>query len=276
MAIKLDDRKKEILAEISGEGDSKKLLQTLIKLDDYTVEDPSEEATTDLIQGLLPMFQEKAVLKKSAVDINDNYIMRAQLQLALSQMRLFSLSFVLLSIVLLACGIALTMVLKWDSMRFLANASPLLGILTILYQFRANYNHMDELEAACPYTPSQVAAARLLVVLGYSMLLCLLATFFSSYGGVAYWQVVIHWLAPLSLTLGIALAASLIIGVWGGCLLATGMWAVNLTVSKEGRNFIALLFPKENGIYADMLCILIGLLLLAFAYYNLYRSRQEV
>lgn len=270
MKIESVEKKKALIAEL-GEPDTDGLTKTLELLDNYTVIPPSTEATDHLLALLTPAMQEQVGLQNFAVEKSSHFF----LQLTLSQTRLFSFSFIALSILLLLCGINLTTMLNGNTVRFLANAAPLLGVLTIIYQFRSDYNHMSELEAACPYTPAQLTAARLLVIIGYDTLLCLAATTFVSYGDYGLWPVIAHWLAPLLLTLGMALFSSLHFGIWGGCLLSTAVWAINLAATKDGKSIFSVLSPTTPTLYLDLASAVFGLTLLAFSYSRLGRTGTE-
>jgi hypothetical protein len=275
MTIKSIEKKQALIAEL-GETDIDGLTKTLEVLDNYTVAPPSAEATDHLLAIVTLGLPEQPVHEDFAAEKDIHFFILARLQLALSQARLFSCSFIAFSILLLLCGIGLTSMLNGDTVRFLANAAPLLGILTLLYQFRSNYNRMNELEATCPYTPAQLAAARLLLVLVYDTLLCLAATFLVSNNHYELWQVIVHWLAPLFLTLGIALLSSLHFGIWGGCLLSTAVWVINLVASKDGKSIFSVLVPYTPIIYLDLIGTAIGLTLLAFAYRRLSRADTEL
>ncbi|MCE5286831.1 MAG: hypothetical protein LLG02_13435 [Pelosinus sp.] len=272
MTIKSDDKKKELLDEL-GEGDLENLNTVFNYLDSYPVTPPPTEATDHLLALLTPVLQENSIQKDVQVPAAHSVFdtLTERLELIQAQLRLFSRGFVILSVLFFLCGLSLTTALDGDTLRFLANASPLLGILTVIYQFRAQQNHMNELEAACPYTPAQLASARISVVLVYDILLCLAATSIVSYGeDYVLWQVVTHWLAPLLLTLGIALLGSLRFGIFGGSLLSTAAWAFNLAASKDGNSLFSFLLPHTPVMYVDLLGAGIGLILLCFAFSGLH------
>lgn len=268
MTIKSADKKQALLAEL-GEMETEGLQKTLDLLDNYSITPPSPADTDYLLHQLTPILEQSAPTDFVVAQNDTPSFAADRLQLAISQTRLFSWRFVAVSIVFFLLGIKLTTALNGDTLRFLANASPLLGILTILYQFRANYNHMSELEAACPYTPAQLTLAKLIAVLCYDILLGLAATPFASYGNYVLWQVVAHWLAPLLLTLGIALLGSLGFGISGGCLLSAAAWAFNLAVSKDGKSILSYLLPQISIVYIDLLSGALGLTILAFSFSRL-------
>lgn len=270
MTTKSDDKNQVLLAELK-ENDMEGLGKTLGMLDNYTITPPSSADTDHLLAILTPVLAaqraEKSLITSKQSTLSQ--VLNERLQLVASQTKLLSRWFIILSAVILPLGLCVTNALAGDTLRFMANAAPLLGILTILYQFRANYNYMSELEAACPYTPAQLAAARLLAVLGYDILLCLAATPFANCENYVLWQVVAHWLAPLLLTLGIALLTSLQFGIWGGCLLSAAAWALNLILNKDGKSVLSVLLPHTSIIYLDLLSAGLGLLLLIYFFKRL-------
>ncbi|HYH04365.1 MAG TPA: hypothetical protein VEC37_14840, partial [Bacillota bacterium] len=174
--------------------------------------------------------------------------------------------FVLGSILVLIVGLMLTNAVKGNTLSFLSNAAPLLGILTVFYQFRSKLSGTSELEAACPYSPAQLAAARVLVVLSYDILLCLAASPL-----VSYWQgrmlgeVFLNWLAPLLMMLGISLAVSLHLGISSGCLVAAVIWFIQLTISTT--NLRVLLGITGLPLFSvDLARLGMGMVLLVYSY----------
>jgi hypothetical protein len=267
------DRKFRILAELGEETERETLIQTMEQLDQYTVTAPSANSTEKLIASLKPILQKQPSLAQEGIKVTPTPLgtgryrkLPAVLQLVQPQAMLLSRWFVLVSVLVLIVGLAFTKAVNGNMLRFLANASPVLGILTVFYEFRAKLSGTSELEAACPYSPAQLAAARLVVVLGYDTLLCLVATpFVSYYQGQMLWRVIVSWFAPLLLVLGIALAVSLRFGIVGGCLIATTVWALQLVVSEGG--LAGLLIPEQMVILVDFIIMGVGVVLLLYAYH---------
>ncbi len=270
MSIPSNADPKQILTEISVEQDQDELLQTMSYLENYTVPPPSDQATETLIASLKPVLKATETIAPKRPIAQNRWIKSRKLplllQLAWQQVMLLKKGFILFSVLILLVGLELTHVMSGDMMKFLANAAPILGVLTVFYEFRAKLSGISEMEAACPYSAAQLATARLLVVLGYDILLCLLVTPL-----VSYWQgrllglVIVGWLAPLLLMLGIALTASLKLGIGGGCLAATVVWGLQLVFGK-GESLLSLLYVEETPFFADMISIAAGLLLLSFTY----------
>ena len=273
MSIQSSDEQNRILVEIGAETELAELLQTMNYLERCPVDPPSEQATEALIASLKPLLAEaeSSRVEQPATKI----IMPARgwklpllLQLARPQTMLLSKGFITFSILLLLAGLALTHVAHGNMMKYLANAAPILGLLTVFYEFRAKFNGVSELEAACPYSAAQLAAARLLVVLGYDVVLCLVATPMVSYGqGRLLGLVIVSWLAPLLLMMGIALTVSLWLGIGGGCLVAAVVWGLQFAFAlHKGGSLMTLLYAKMTPLAADFLSMALGMLLLFFTY----------
>lgn len=260
------DKKEQILAEIGETQNREKMLKTMEQLDRYVVTSPSARAADELIARLKPVLREQAAVLPLATDQGEGFMVPVVFRLVRPQAMLLSRWFVLVSALFLLAGLALANVAGGDTVRFLANAAPVLGILTALYEFRAKLSGVNELEATCPYSPAQLATARLLVVLGYDILLCLAATPVVSYWqGLVLWQVVVSWLAPLLLMLGVALTASLRLGIFGGCLVSGTVWALWFAVSGGGSVFSSVL-PGQPALLADFIGLALGVVLLLYSY----------
>ena len=268
MSAPQEDKKHRIITELGEETGREELLKTMGQLDKFTVTPPSAKATEDLIAFLKPVMREEASARKvtSAACSEEYSGVPLVLQLVRPQAMLLSKWFILASALVLLAGLQLTNEFNGNTLLFLANASPVLGILTVFYEFRAKLSGVNELEAACPYSPAQLAAARLIVVLGYDILLCAAATPLVSYwqGGIM-WQVVVGWLAPLMLMLGIALAVSLRFGIVGGCIVSSTVWALQLMVS-GGNSVFSLLLAEGQTVAANLASLTVGILLLLYSY----------
>lgn len=263
----LKDKKYEIYTEFNEIMPEEELMRTLDRLDQCEVPAPSEQSTEALIAMLKPIFAEEHVVSaavKRRVYEQEYDRSSPVLQLIKPQCMLLSKWFIILSLLSLFIGLFMTNAFDGDTLRFLANASPLLGILTVLYEFRAQHSNMQELEAACPYSPAQIAAARLLIVLGYDILLCLLATSVIGYwhDGIL-WRVVISWLAPLLFVLGVALCASLKLGISGGCLVSSIAWILQW---KSGKGSMLAYFLPNYPLFIDCASLMIGIGLIFYAY----------
>ncbi len=158
-------------------------------------------------------------------------------------------------------GVLVGNVFNSGSSKFLVAASPFLGILTLFYEYRARLYKVEEIEATCYFLPSQVAAGRILVVLGYNVILGIGATLIIETYTFAIWNLIMNWLAPLLLIVGIALFTSLKFGIVGGCTVAGTVWSAQLLVMEKGT-FIQLFLPNLTDVVANIVSIFLGIGLL--------------
>ncbi|MDU2064266.1 MAG: hypothetical protein E6713_05425 [Sporomusaceae bacterium] len=255
------DKKKQILHELDEDPLDRELIKTMEQLDRYKLHAPSEADTKNLIAFLKPTFAAEQ-LEQSEVNSSGFYEWLNDLfRLLQPQAALLSKPFMLVTMVLFFLCFWLTGHLSGNQLVFLTNGSPLLGILTVFYEFRARQNKMAEMEAVCLYTPAQIATARLVVVLGYTIIIsCLAMPMITTRERVMVGEAVLSWLGPLFFILGVNLAASLRWGVTGGMILAMALWVWQLAAGK-GEFLLRLLLPQQAALWADCLGCIIGIVL---------------
>jgi hypothetical protein len=265
MSMRSEAKPEQILAELEETTDRTALLHTMEQLDGYRVSPPSKQETAALIALLKPYLPEQTA--NSADPVQETLLrIPTVLQLVRPQMMLLNKWFVAVSVLFLLVGLGLTNAANGNTLKFLTNAAPLLGILTVFFEFRAKLSGMDELEAVCPYSPAQLATARLLVVLGYDILLCLAVTpLVGLWQGQLFWRVIVGWFAPLLMILGIALAVSLHFRVMNGCLIATAFWVLQIGLSEGKIVKLGLLFGR-SPLKADLIRMGVGGLLLLYTF----------
>ena len=87
---------------------------------------------------------------------------------------------------------------------------PLLSYLAAASVFRGIGLNVLEFELACPPSPRQLTVARLIIVLGYDIVLGLVASLILSLqGNEEIMALTLHWVAPLFLVFGLTLLLSL-------------------------------------------------------------------
>lgn len=109
--------------------------------------------------------------------------------------------------------------------------APPLAALGVGYAFRAVDTGMAELERSCPAHPVELALARLLLVVGFDLLLALLLLPWNAgaplvSGGAA--GLILDWLAPLLLSSGVSLLGTQRYGVLAGTSAGLSLWGVYL------------------------------------------------
>jgi hypothetical protein len=139
------------------------------------------------------------------------------LEMARVQVSILRPSFWLVSVAVTLLG-AYVELAPWDtdSVLIVRAIAPVLAFLGITAMFRGPGLRTLECEIACPPTAMQLAIARLVVVLGYDIVLgqCLgLALWLHGtvglHGGLSFLTLTLHWLMPLLLVSGLALVLSL-------------------------------------------------------------------
>jgi hypothetical protein len=116
---------------------------------------------------------------------------------------LLSAGIVALGTVALSSGVPLNRAL------FLQALGPMLAYLGALLAFRGMGLRVLECEMACPPSLMQVTLARLVIVLGYDLALGIGMTgILSAHDRLSLALVLLHWLMPLLLVMGVALALS--------------------------------------------------------------------
>lgn len=274
------DKYQEILSEIDKDTNDKEMVAVLNKLSDYTVSEPTPAMTNSLLSNL------KVVLKENdsneiplITPVDKVAVQRSEaglcsiFRLVKPQINILGWRFMLMSSLIIFAGIVLVQGNR-DPWIFLINGAPILGLLTLFYEYRAELYGTNELEASCPYTPAQLAGARIMVTLGYTIIVCLISTGMIAicYAGmmtnekIVLWQTILDWLAPMVFFLGIALAVFLHFGIISGCCSAFIIWVAQIAFEQSdvGKGFIKVNLG-ENGFIQrmPMVFLVIGLILIA-------------
>jgi hypothetical protein len=265
------DKYQEILSEIDKDANDKEMVEVLNKLSDYTVPEPTSVMTSSLLSNLKVVLKENDSIDKNeiplitpvdkvAVQRPDNGICSI-FCLVKPQINILSWQFILMTSLIIFVGIVLTKGNR-DSLIFLINGAPILGLLTLFYEYRAELYGTNELEASCPYTPAQMAGARIIVTLGYTIIVCLVATGIIAlfYAGtltnekVVLWRTILDWLAPMVFFIGIALAVSLHFGIISGCSSAFILWVAQIIFEQSdiGKGLIKISLVENGLIQREM------------------------
>ncbi len=277
------DKYQEILREIDKDGNDEEMVVVLNKLSQYNVPRPTDAMTSSLLCNLKTVLQENAsheevpilkpvnrvALERSASDGS----LLSVLRLVKLQLDILSWRFMAMTSLLIFAGIFLTNGDR-DALIFLTNGAPILGLLTLFYEQRAELYGTNELEASCPYTPAQLASARIIVTLGYTIIVCLAATGMIALSfsdmlineKMLLWKAIFAWLAPMVFFLGIALAVSLRLGAMYGCGTSFIMWVAQIIFEQSdvGKSFIQINLIRTGLIQQiPMMLLVIGLILIA-------------
>ena len=276
------DKYQEILSEIDKDENDEEMVAVLNKLSQYNVPKPTAAMTSSLLCNLKTVLQENAshdsvpilkpidrvAIERSASDGS----LLSVLRLVKLQLDILSWRFMAITSLIIFTGIFLT---NGDraSLIFLTNGAPILGLLTLFYEQRAEIYGTNELEASCPYTPAQLASARIIVTLGYTIIVCLTATGMIALSfsdmltneKMLLWKAIFAWLAPMVFFLGVALAVSLRLGAMYGCGVAFIIWAAQIIFEQSdvGKNLMHSLVGNGLIQQIPMILLVIGLILIA-------------
>jgi hypothetical protein len=276
------DKYQEILSEIDKDGNDEEMVVVLNKLSKYNVPKPTAAMTSSLLYNLKAVLQEndsndgvpilkpvnRVAIERSASDGS----LLSVLRLVKPQLAILSWRFMAMTSLIIFAGIFLTNGDR-DSLIFLTNGAPILGLLTLFYEQRAELYGTNELEASCPYTPAQLASARIIVTLGYTIIVCLTATGMIALSfsdmltneKMLLWKAIFAWLAPMVFFLGVALAVSLRLGAMYGCGVAFIMWVAQIIFEQSdvGKSLIHSLVANGLIQQIPMILLVIGLILIA-------------
>lgn len=267
------EKKIQVLADIDEAEYEPEMARVFDQLDSYPIEYPTPQMTLQLIETLKPVLTENTArqalqprFKEQMMELAAHGNFFALLKLVRPQISLLGAWFIVFTTVVMLAGIYFSCQVGADSLRFLANASPILGILTLLYEYRAKRYGVSEMEAACPYSPGQLASARMMIVLCYDIVLCLIASAaVVAWQQVVLWNLILNWLSPLVFILGISLAISFPMGIWGGCLSGMTVWIMQASLT-DGYSIFRLLLPQQP-VMANLCGLAAGIGLLVYCLY---------
>ena len=190
--------------------ESADLLPTLQRLSEWQAPQPSPADTRRLLSRLTPELPALSPVRQ-AIREHQQHRVAFLLATARAQISLFGLGFWLVSalVTLVGAVVVLSKVLP-DQELVLRLSGPLLAYLGSIVAFRGREARILELELVCLPSPLQLAIARLVIVLGYDVGLCLALALVLWAGGTGdVLALTLSWLMPLLLVAGLALLLSL-------------------------------------------------------------------
>jgi hypothetical protein len=240
------------------------LLPAVRRLSEWQAPQPSPADTRHLLALLVPELPALSPVRQAIREHQQRTSVAFLLATARAQVSLFGPGFWLVSalVTLVGAVVVLSKVLP-DQELVLRLSGPLLAYLGTIAAFRGKGARVLELELVCLPSPLQLAIARLVIVLGYDVSLCLALALVLWAGGTRDVLVLtLSWLMPLLLVAGLALLLTLRLSVQAAASLAYLSWLVLGIVSP----LQALLFTPELLVLPG--CI--GLVLLTIALLRLH------
>jgi hypothetical protein len=246
------------------------LLPAVRRLSEWQAPQPTPADTRHLLARLVPELPALSPVRQAIREHQQRTSVAFLLATARAQVSLFGLGFWLVSalVTLVGAVVVLSKVLP-DQELVLRLSGPLLAYLGTIVAFRGRGARVLELELVCLPSPLQLAIARLVIVLGYDVGLCLALALVLWVGGTGdVLALTLSWLMPLLLVAGLALLLSLRLSVQAAASLAYVSWLV-----------LGIVSPLQALLFAPELLVLpgcIGLVLLAIALLRLHTGMHHL
>jgi hypothetical protein len=139
----------------------------------------------------------------------------------------------------------------------------MLAYLGALLAFRGMGLRVLECEMACPPSLMQVTLARLVIVLGYDLALGIGMTgVLSAHERLSLVPLLLHWLMPLLLVIGIALALSEWLAIALSATLAYGTWLSLVAIQLATQQQAHLLWSISTTSTFEVVLGIVGMILL--------------
>jgi hypothetical protein len=248
------------------------LLPAVRRLSEWQAPQPEPADTRHLLARLTTELPSSSLVRLAIREHQQRRHTNLSLLLATAraQVSLFGLGFWLVSalITLVGAVVVLSKVLP-DQVLVLRLSGPLLAYLGTIVAFRGRGARVLELELVCLPSPLQLVIARLVIVLGYDVGLCLALALVLWVGGIGdVLALTLSWLMPLFLVAGLALLLTLRLSVQAAVSLAYVSWLI-----------LGIVSPLQALLFAPELLVLpgcIGLVLLAIALLRLHNGMHRL
>src|SRR5258707_3732649 len=225
------------------------LLPAVRRLSEWQAPQPSPADTRHLLALLVPELPALSPVRQAIREHQQRTSVAFLLATARAQVSLFGLGFWLVSalVTLVGAVVVLSKVLP-DQELVLRLSGPLLAYLGTIVAFRGRGARVLELELVCLPSALQLAIARLVIVLGYDVSLCLALALVLWAGGTRDVLVLtLSWLMPLLLVAGLALLLTLRLSVQAAASLAYLSWLV-----------LGIVSPLQSLLFTPELLVLPG------------------
>jgi len=244
-----------LIAQLREQGESDAALADLLPVVMQVAAAPrpvaSAAETTHLLKALLPLLP--AVSPVRQVLRHEQALLTRFLRVARAQVSLLHMSFWLVSAVITLLGIVAGLTaLPPEFALTLRAGGPLLAIIAVHSAFRGARQGVLELELSCPLSAFGLTLTRLVIILGYDVLLGLLMSSALAVGRVeagGLLALTLHWLAPLLLVGGAALLGSLWVRLEIAAGASYGTWLLLLgwTIVEHQQGVVSRLLATGEG-----------------------------
>lgn len=205
-----DGRLREALGELDIPAEEHDAwLPIVVQLDGMERREVTPAETQRLLLALTPALPQASAVRRAVHErLGQRSSLLQLLDTARIQVRVMRPAFWLVSAAIMLLGVAVELSQPGDVAAFALRAlGPLLVSLGVGIAFRGIGRNTVEWELACPPSALELIVARLVIVLGYDIALgTCLSLLGGRFAGGEVWVVTAHWLAPLLLVAGLALA----------------------------------------------------------------------
>jgi len=222
--------------------DAQELSQVLKALDKWQAPIPTPIESERLSNRLISLIPTSSAVRDAVNKAHQGigYEFVFLLRLVRAQVSLLKPSFWLTSALIVLLGSLLVLnEVNLNRTLILQIIGPLLCYLGASSVFWGLELNTLELELACPPSPRQLTIARLAIVLGYDIVLCLTASLvLLSQGGDGLVALSLHWLAPLLLVYGLTLLLSIRMPAHYAAALTYAGWLAVLILAMVNKSGI--------------------------------------
>ncbi len=251
------------------------LAPALLSLSAWQAPQPTAADTERLLARLMPALPNLSPVRQAirARRMSQRGRLAALLETARTQVSLFHPAFWLLSAaVMLAGAAAMLSNASLDQSLLLRAIGPFLAYLGTTTAFRGVNLRVLEFELACPSSPTQLALARLVIVLGYDVGLGLaLSLALWAHDKTSFLMLTLYWLMPLLLVAGLALLLSLRLPVRTAAAISYGGWLTLLALDSTGALVGRSLFTPLS-VQVEVIISLLSLTFLVIALLRLHAA----
>lgn len=271
------ERPEQLVEALSEQGAAPEecadLLPTLSRLAEWQAPRPEPAETRRLLARLATELPVLSPVRQVIREHRQRPRVFWLLTTARAQVSLFGPGFWLVSALITLAGamVVLSKIIPGQEV-VLRASGPLLAYLGTLVAFRGRGARVLELELVCPPSPLQLVVARLVIVLGYDVVLGLGLSLVLWAGGAGHvLALTLSWLMPLLLVAGLALLLSLRFSTWTAASLAYVSWLIVMTIGTASNLQALLLAPLLEVLPGG-----IGLALLVIALLRLHVNMHRL
>lgn len=249
----------EIAEELCDQIDPQEAAEVLGRLDLFMAPELPTQATEALISRLRPLVPRPRPRRFRAYGLDREPVL-SLLHYLTTQARLFPWYWWLLSLGAVLAGLLAESFLAEYSLS-LSAAAPLLVIGGVLTGFRFLKGGALLIELSCPVTPVQIILSRLIVMLGYYLVLGAGLAMFSGSGAL---KLLLAWCAALFLFTGLMLLLTTLAGTAPAAIAALCLWGAQVLMRDKG---LSLFMPSDAAAWLplQLTAALLGAVLLLLA-----------